>query len=309
MRVLITGATGFIGNALTEYLLDQGLEIHYLTTSKDKIKFDKNYRGFYWNPEKNEIDVNCIQDVDVIFNLSGKSINCQWSKQNKNKILKSRIDSAQTLYKLLSENPHQVKKIICASAIGIYPSHFTKIQNENGAVYNDDFLGMTCAKWEAENLKFNALNLQVLIVRFGLVLSDKEGVLPKFTKIINSYMGCLLGGGNQWYSWIHITDLVRILNFGIYNQISGIVNGVSPNPKTQKQFFMILAGVLKKPMFFYNIPTFLLRLFVGERSDLITNSHKIGAERLLKSGFVFKYPILKDLLKDFYRVKKNNLRP
>lgn len=188
MKVLVTGATGFIGSALCEHLLNNGVEIHYLTTSRAKIESTVNYKGFYWNPEKLEVDANCIAGVDYIVNLSGRSIGCRWNSKNKKEILESRINSSKALYKLLETNNHSVKKVISASAVGIYKNDVRKLQSEAETNFNSDFLGTVCKQWEAENEKFKSLGIETLIVRFGLVLSDKEGALPKFTKAIKNYV-------------------------------------------------------------------------------------------------------------------------
>ncbi|WP_177764252.1 TIGR01777 family oxidoreductase [Flavobacterium sp. I3-2] len=301
MKVLITGATGFIGTSISDFLLDKGLEINYLTTTKSKIESTVNYKGFYWNPEKNEIDSKCIEGVDYIVNLSGKSIGCRWNSKNKSEILKSRIDSSKTLFKLLETNNHNVKKIISASAIGIYKNDIRKLQSETETNYNTDFLGTVCKQWEAENEKFNDLGIETLIVRFGLVLSDKNGALPKFAKAVKNYMASPFGTGNQWYSWIHIHDLVRVIDFGLKTETAGVLNAVTPYPKTQKDFLATLSRTLDKKMIMPAIPTGVLKVFFGEMHHLLTDSQKISSNKLLNLGFEFKYPLLKDALRNFYK--------
>jgi len=303
MRVLITGATGFVGTELTNYLLKSGYEVFYLTTSKNKIQNKVNHKGFYWNPNKFEIDSKCIEGVDFIVNLSGKSISFRWNTKNKKEILQSRINSSKTLYKLLSENNHKVNKIISASAIGIYRNDFKRFQSEEETKLNKDFLGMVCQEWENENQKFNELGIETLIVRFGLVLSNKKGALPQFANTTKLYLSGLLGSGMQWYSWIHILDLVEILIFGMKSNVSGIVNGVSPNPKTQKDFLITLAKILKRKMMMFRIPTWLLKVVLGEMHHLITDSQKVSSNKLLNLGFEFKYPMLKDALRNLYLKK------
>src|SRR5690606_27752663 len=140
MRILITGATGFIGSDLSSLLLNKGHQIHYLTTSTEKIKQQENYKGFLWNPAKNEIDLKCLEGVEAIINLAGHTINCKWNKTNKALILNSRIDSSDTLYKILKENNHQVKYILNASAIGIYKSSYGNCYDEKNTNYGTDFL-------------------------------------------------------------------------------------------------------------------------------------------------------------------------
>lgn len=301
MRVLITGATGFVGSALTELLLKQNIEVNYLTTSKQKIVSELNYKGFYWDPDKFEIDSNCISEVDYIFNFSGKSISCRWNSKNKQAILQSRINSSKTLFKLLSENKNCVKKVISASAIGIYKNSFTELYSEDSSEFNSDFLGKVCQEWETENKKFNQLNVETLIVRFGLVLSESEGALPQFVKTMKFYVGSLLGSGKQWYSWIHINDLVEILYFGMNHNIFGIINGVAPNPKIQSDFLKELSIVLKRPMWLPRVPTFILRLVLGEMHHLVTDSQKVSAEKIEKLGYKFKFQNVNEAFLNLYK--------
>lgn len=301
MRVLITGATGFVGSALTYHFLKNDIEVFYLTTSRNKIFNKPNCHGFYWNPKTNEIDPKCIEGVDYIFNLSGKSISCRWNSKNKKEILQSRINSSEVLFHLLSKSQHNVKKVISASAIGIYQNNFELIQTEESTNFNSNFLGEVCQLWEAENIKFNELGIETLIVRFGLVLSDKEGALPEFSNTIKKYIGSPLGSGKQWYSWIHIHDLLAILVFGMKENITGIVNAVAPNPEKQKDFILILANILKKPLFLPRIPTYVLKLILGEMHYLITDSQRIESDKLSKLGFVFKFPMLREAFKDLYK--------
>lgn len=300
MKVLITGATGFIGSTLSKFLLEKGVEINYLTTSKKKIESRTNYKGFYWNPECYEVDNKCIEGVDYIVNLSGKSIGCRWNSKNKKEILESRINSSKALYKLLETNNHNVKKVISASAIGIYKSDVRKLQSELETNFNAEFLGTVCKQWETENEKFKSLGVETLIVRFGLVLSDKQGALPKFTKAVKNYVGSTFGTGDQWYSWIHIHDLVRIIEFGAKTDTVGVINAVSPYPKTQKDFLATLSRVLEKKIIMPSIPNGVLKIFLGEMHHLLTDSQKISSNKLLNLGFKFKYPLLKDALRNFY---------
>ena len=141
MRILITGATGLIGNEIVSLLLQNGVSVHYLTTSKKKIENQPNYKGFFWNPEQGIIDENCLMGVDAIIHLAGASISKRWTKAYKQEIIESRIFSSNVLFKALKENPNQVQQIVSASGTAIYPNSSTVIYSENSTDIDDNFLG------------------------------------------------------------------------------------------------------------------------------------------------------------------------
>src|SRR6056297_3396549 len=192
MRVLITGATGLIGSKITELCHEKGINVSYLSTSKNKIQQKENYRGFYWNPDSGEIDPACLEEVGAIINLAGANIFQPWTKKAKAKILNSRINSLNTLYTLLEENNHEVRQLISASAIGHYPSSLQKMHTEDEKEVDDSFLGEVTQKWEAAAERFQDLELKVAKVRIGLVLSNKGGALAQMKKPSKYNLGAAL---------------------------------------------------------------------------------------------------------------------
>ncbi|WKW47357.1 TIGR01777 family oxidoreductase [Myroides sp. JBRI-B21084] len=301
MKVLITGATGFIGSALTAFLLQNNCTVHYVTTSKQKINnTNKNYQGFLWNPEKNTIDNNCLIGVDVIVNLAGHSINCKWNAYNKNQILQSRLSSSNTLFKALKETNHQVNYIINASAIGIYKSSEDFIFTEESQDFGNDFLAMVCKQWEQANKNFETLGIANAFVRFGLILSKKHGVLNELDKVVSKGIGANLGNGKQWMSWVHYHDVVQILYKLITTQKPGVFNVVAPNAVQQNDFLKTLANQLNKPFWLPNIPNFLVKILMGEKAALVLSSQHVKPENIIKLGYTFKYVSLQDALKNLY---------
>ena len=184
MKVLITGATGLIGSELVSLLLQNGISIHYLTTSKKKMESELNYKGFFWNPEQGIIDENCLMGVDVIIHLAGATISKRWTKAYKQEIIESRILSTNLLFKVVKNYPNQVKQIISASGTAIYPNNTAVLYDEDCKTTNDSFLGQVVLKWEASVDKFKLLNIKVCKLRTGLVLSNKGGALLKMMQPI-----------------------------------------------------------------------------------------------------------------------------
>jgi uncharacterized protein (TIGR01777 family) len=300
MRVLITGATGLVGNALTDLLLHNGISIHYLSTSKDKLENKPDYTGYYWNPEKGYIDESALIGVDAIIHLAGATISKRWTSNYKQEIIESRILSANLLFNLLRKNPHQVKQIVSASAIGIYKSSLDKVYREDAIEKDEGFLGHVVQKWEESADKFKILGLKVAKIRTGLVLSENGGALPQMAKPIKMYIGSPFGSGKQFMSWIHIEDLARVYVFALRNELEGVYNATAPNPVTNKDFTKMLAKRLHKPLFMPNVPRFAMKLLLGEMHELLFSSQNVNSEKLRNAGFDFKYNPLGEALDAIY---------
>lgn len=298
MKLLITGATGLIGSEIVRICAQKQLVVHYLTTSKEKLEKTDTTQGFYWNPMNQEIDVNCLNGVDTIINLAGASISKRWTHAYKKEILQSRILSVQLLYKTLSENKHQVKNVVSASAIGIYPSSFSEMYNETSKAVSNSFLGSVVSAWETEVDTFANLGLSVCKLRIGMVLSKKGGALEKMAQPIRLRFGAALGSGNQWQSWIHIDDIARLFLYAIENNLSGVYNAVASEVVTNKALTKAIASTLKKPLWLPKVPSFVLKLVLGEMASLVLESQQVQNSKILETGFVFKYDVLKKALRD-----------
>ena len=289
MRVLITGATGLIGKKLVTLLLQKGIVVHYLTTSKSKIKNNENYHGFYWNPQQGIIDENCFLNVDVIVHLAGASISKRWTNSYKQELVESRVLSSNLLFKVLKDNPNQVKQIISASGISIYPNSDTVLYTEESLEKDDSFLGNLVVKWEDSVDIFNMLHIKVCKIRTGIVLSKKGGALTEMVKPVKLGLGSSYGNGKQVISWIHIDDLVGIYNLAIQNSLEGVYNAVASNPVTNKELIQTIAKVLHKPLFLPAIPKFVFKLLLGEMHQLLFTNQKISNQKIINRGYVFKY--------------------
>jgi len=298
MKVLITGATGLIGKEIVTLLNDNDISVHYLTTRKDKIESHQNYQGFWWNPKKGEIDVDCIKDVDAIINLVGATVAKRWTETYKKEIIDSRVHTANLLLKTLKEQDHNVKQIISASAIGIYPHHMTNYYEENHNEIDDSFLGEVVEKWEQAVEEFKSIGIKVSIIRIGLVLSDKGGALPQIVKPIKMCLGAAFGSGRQWQSWIHIHDLIRMFKYILDYKLEGVYNGVSPNPIKNRELTRTAAEVLRRPLILPNIPRFFMKLILGDMYVVLFSSHRVSSKKIEDKGFNIKFHHLKPALED-----------
>ncbi|ESU22763.1 nucleoside-diphosphate sugar epimerase [Flavobacterium enshiense DK69] len=300
MKVLVTGATGLIGKELVSLLLQNGIVIHYLTTSAKKIESEPNYHGFFWDPQKGVIDENCLLGVDAIIHLAGASIAKRWTDSYKQEIIESRILTANLLYNVLKNNPNQVKQIVSASAIGIYPSSLTELYTEENNNISPTFLGSVVEKWEKELEKFRRLNITVCKLRIGLVLANEGGALPQMAKPIKSGMGAAFGTGKQMQSWIHIHDLVAMFLYAIRNSWSGVYNAVAPHPVTNSELVKAIAEALDKDIIMPNVPQILMKLVLGEMNILLYESQNVSSQKALNAGFQYKFKILEKALDNLF---------
>ena len=298
MTVLITGATGLIGREIVKQCHDKGFNVHYLTTSKSKLVTESNYKGFFWNPNNNEIDHSCFDGVSTIINLVGASISKRWTKSNKKEILESRTKTAQLLQDTIRLYNYNIKHVVSASAIGIYPSSFTNYYDEAYDQNSDSFLGMVVAQWEDAIDGFKELGCKVAKIRIGLVLARQGGALPEIIKPIKFGAGAAFGNGKQWQSWIHVTDLANIFLHVVVHKLEGVYNGVAPNAVTNSELTKTVAKVLHRPLIMPNIPKPLMKLILGEMHMLLFESQRVSSDKIKAKGFYFKYANLKPALID-----------
>lgn len=289
MRVLITGATGLVGNELVSLLLNRGIQINYLTTSKSKIRKDDSYTGFYWNPEKGVIDEECINGVDVVIHLAGAPIAKRWTDSYKKEILNSRTVTTNMLYNLLKSKENNVHQFISASAIGIYPDSMEEVYSEDNTGVDDSFVGKVVEKWEEAVNSIKELKIRVAKIRIGLVLSAKGGMLAELAKPVSYGVGSAFGSGKQIQSWIHIEDLVEIFFYVLNNEMEGVFNAVAPYPVSQNDLVKCVAKVLKKPYFMPNVPKFIMKMMLGDMSMLMFTSQNVSAKKIIATGYQFKF--------------------
>lgn len=298
MRILITGATGLVGREIVRLCHNGGIKVNYLTTSKAKLSHQDNYKGFYWNPSANEIDVTCFEGVEAIINLVGASISKRWTDSYKTEILESRTQTAQLLKITIDKHKFPIKQIISASAIGIYPSSLVNYYEEDTVEKATSFLGQVVDKWEDAVDTFTQSDITVCKIRIGLVLSDNGGALPEIVRPIKFGVGAAFGSGEQWQSWIHITDLARLFIFALKENLEGVYNGVAPNPASNTELTKSAAKILSKPLIVPNIPKFIMELVLGEMHMLLFESQRVSSQKIENKGFDFNYVHLEPALQE-----------
>lgn len=317
MHILLTGATGLVGNEIGKKLVEAGHTVTALTRNKLRAKGELAFpaRLIEWNYEREEFPVHVLQSIDVVINLAGESIaNKRWNSKTKQEIFNSRVlftqKIVQGIQKSNNDKDCKIRSFISASAVGIYPDS-TEVSYKEGDETGKSFLSQVCSNWEEASHPLKDMGIRVCSVRIGIVLSPQGGALAKLIPLFSSGLGSIIGKGKQWMSWIHIEDLSRLFLHILENdKIVGAVNGVAPEPVTNKIFSRELAQNLQRGLFF-PVPSFVLKLALGEMSAIILESQKVLSYKTEESGFKFHYPslplALKNLCSGFENGKKELL--
>lgn len=295
MKILLAGGTGFIGNALSPYLQDQGHSVKKLVREKTG-KEDE----IYWDTSKNLLDPAECEAFDFIINLAGENIaSSRWTSKVKNKIKESRVMSTRLIVETLAKVKNKPKGMINASAVGFYGNRGSEILNESDPV-GEGFLAEVCREWEEEALKARQFGIRVALARFGTVLSDRGGALEKMLIPFKLGLGGKIGSGDQYMSWIAIDDLLASINFILEKEeLSEGINVVSPNPVKNKDFTQILGYVLKRPTILA-MPEFAAKLAFGEMADeTLLSSTRVVPKKLEECGFQFSFPNLEQALQHY----------
>jgi len=298
--VLITGGTGLIGKALTKALIEKGYSVIILTRNPGQQKTSNpaiSYAG--WDINKEEIDNSAISKSDYIIHLAGAGVaDKRWTEKRKKEIVDSRTKSSALIIKSLTENANNVKAVFSASGIGWYgpDAPGKKAFIESDPAYSD-FLGQTCKLWEASIEPVAQLNKRLVVFRTGIVLSNDGGALTEFKKPLKFGIATVLGSGKQIVSWIHMDDLTRLYIAAIENEkINGVYNAVAPRPVTNQELILELAKQRKRFYISFNVPSFVLKMVLGEMSIEILKSATVSCEKIQQERFTFQYPSIKSAM-------------
>lgn len=291
-KVLISGGSGLVGSRLSEKLVARGYSVALLSRKKGANQF-------VWNLEEMTIESGAFKNVDFVIHLAGENVaGKRWSKQQKSKILNSRVKSGQLIIDTIKQLENKPKAIISASGVGYYGyAEPSKIFSETDEPAND-FLGKVCQQWEEEINKAKTQNIRTVNLRTGIVLSSKGGAFTKLNKFIKMGLGSGFGSGKQYMPWIHIDDLCDMYIKSIENsEMSGAYNAVAPEHINNIEFTKLVASVQGKRILLPNVPGFLLKLGLGEMSEILLKGNKISCKRIQDEKFEFKYAQLKDAIR------------
>ncbi len=293
LRVLISGASGLIGSALSAHLKGAGHEVHALVRRKP----DEAQGEVGWNPYAGVLDSSRLEGFDAVVHLAGDSIAARWTEARRKSIRDSRVRGTKMLAEVVSLLPNKPKVFVSASAIGFYGDRGNEELTERSPI-GTGFLPEVCAEWEAGTKPAMEKGIRTVRLRTGIVLSSKGGALAQMLTPFKFGLGGVTGTGRQWMSWISLTDEVAAIHEAIVNpELSGPVNLTSPFPVTNREFTKTLGKVLGRPTLF-PLPGFVVKLLFGEMGEkLLLEGQKVLPKKLTDLGFRFSYSDLESALR------------
>jgi len=292
VRILISGASGFVGTPLSYFLRSQGHDVIPLVRPSERQP-----SSVVWDPQKGLARQEDFENFDAVIHLAGEPLTfARWSKEKQKAILTSRTIGTMFLSHLLSSVSSPPKVLLTASAIGYYGNRGDDTLTEQSPP-GTGFLSHVCTSWEKACHSAQNRGIRVIHTRFGMVLGPNGGALQKMLPLYRLGLGAKLGSGRQWVSWVALHDLIQSIHHILtHSSIEGSVNVVSPNPVRQAEFSHLLAQLLHRPHFL-SIPAWALRLRFGLMADeLLLSSAKAEPAKLVASKFRFLYPDLRSAL-------------
>jgi uncharacterized protein (TIGR01777 family) len=308
MTIGITGSSGFLGSSLIPFLTTGGHRVvqfirHPVSDGNNNFNF-KNVKSIQWNPSSSASLNDEIENenIDAVVNIAGENIFGRWTKEKKNKIFNSRVNTTKSLCKLLSSLEKPPKVLVSSSATAYYGDRGDEMlteESQSSSPSSADFLSDVCRNWEEATQISKESGIRVVNLRLGIVLSSYGGILSKILPIFKLGFGGRIGNGNQYMSWIGLDDLLGLVLYAIADKsIAGPVNAVSPNPITNSNFTTTLGKVLSRPTIF-SIPESMIKLALGEElaNAAILSSARVIPDRLIKIGYKFRFPYLESVLR------------
>jgi uncharacterized protein (TIGR01777 family) len=298
VKITISGASGLIGRRLMKSLAADGHSLNVLSRHAG-TNMPGGVRVFVWDPPKGEPPAESLRDADAVFHLAGEPVAQRWNADVKQRIRDSRVTGTRNLVQALGKLPRRPATLVCASAVGYYGSRGEETLVESSAP-GTGYLAEVCTAWEKEAVAAEALGIRVVRMRTGIVLDARGGALQRMLPPFRMGVGGKIGDGKQWMPWIHIQDLVGLLQFALDRPVKGPLNGVAPYPVVNADFTKVLAAAVKRPAIF-PVPGFALRLLFGEMAEVLMASQRVLPKEAEAAGFPFRFaqlaPALADLLK------------
>jgi uncharacterized protein len=303
MRIVLAGATGFLGRPLTQALASAGHDLTLLTRTPGKRRLPPSTRELAWVPDGSVgAWSSAVAECDAMVNLAGEPIAAgRWTAARKAAIRQSRIDATRSLVRALQTTPRRGRALVNASAVGYYGPHGDEVVTEADGP-GSDFLSEVCTEWEGEALRAVSSGARVVLVRTGLVLEHDGGALKPAARPFRLGVGGPIGSGRQFWPWIHREDWLALVVWLLGNDsVEGPFNATAPVPVTNEEFSRSLARALHRPCLL-RAPSFALRLAMGEMADaLLLGGQRAVPKRALDAGFGFRHPRIDGAMAAIFR--------
>jgi len=301
MDIFMTGGTGFVGTTLSEELARRGHRVTILTRPGEPLTHKEGRQDISYltgDPSQPEGWIDRAAECEVFINLAGASIFSRWNESRKRAIRESRLATTRNLVRAIERRKEKETTLISTSAVGYYGFHGDERLVESDPP-GGDFLASVAADWEKAALEAAQYGARVVLCRFGIVLGKHGGALGQMLPLFRSWLGSPLGSGDQWFSWIHEKDLVNIYCHVLDNtELEGPINCSSPDPVRNRELTRALGQALGKPLFLPPVPSFVLKLVLGEFGTVLLEGQRVYPEKLLQSGFQFTFPAIEEALRD-----------
>ncbi len=304
MKIAITGATGLVGSRLVTQL-NQSHQILVLTRNSNKAQkvfppaVFSNLEIVQYTPQESGEWQQSISGCDAVVNLAGEPIAERWSPAQKQAIMESRQVGTRRLVEAIAMAEEKPQVLVSGSAIGYYGTSESTAFDETSSSGND-FLAQVCQNWEAEAEKVTEYGVRLVILRLGIVLAN-GGALGKMIGPFKMFAGGPIGSGRQWFSWIHLDDLVNLICKAVENQsMSGVYNATAPNPVRMGQLCQTLGEVMNRPSWL-PVPDFVLEILLGDGAIVVLEGQQVLPKQTQQSGFDYKYPELKPALAEIVK--------
>jgi uncharacterized protein (TIGR01777 family) len=291
--ILLTGAGGMIGKALTKHLEQDGYTCKALV--RDRTKADGKTR-FFWDYLNKEIDLAAFENIDFIINLAGATVDHRWTKKYKQEIYDSRVASTHFLFETLRDNQISLSKFISTSVSGIYGDSPDRAITEDHS-FGNDFLAKVGQDWEKAANQFEQIRIPTCLLRLGVVMAPGQGFIKRLSAPVKWGVGTHIGSGMQYISWLALSDLCKLFVFTLRNEkMLGAFNACTSTPLTLKEINTLIASSLHRKIILPNVPGWALKMVLGEMAEIVLTSCHMSNAKLKAAGFAFECEEFGDVL-------------
>ncbi|MCL4561414.1 MAG: TIGR01777 family oxidoreductase [Chloroflexi bacterium] len=300
LKVILAGGSGFIGNLLAKSLIADGATVWVLSRNPLKARLPDGVQGVEWDARTAQGWGSLVKKADVIVNLTGENLgSARWTAERKKRMLASRVNSGLAILEAIQNTPRRPRVLVQASAVGYYGLTGSRIVTEKDGPGND-FLSRICVQWEAATQPAEDLGVRRVVIRSGVVISPEQTALRQMALPIRLFVGGPLGSGAQWFPWIHPKDEVDAIRYLLaHPEANGAYNLAAPEAITNEHFGRILARLLRRP-YWLAVPSFALRLLLGEMSVMVLEGQRVIPERLQALGYRFHFETTRAALENLY---------